>query len=159
MLNMNRILQRMRVHGGTFNGKKLIVCAAEATVMGHLCCYEGRTPDRSQVQKIEDWPECRSVTEIQSFLGTCGVLRIFVKDYAKIVRWLVDLTRIDIEWGFGEEQREAMAQIKDVIVKSPALRPIDYVCGRKVIIAVDSLYIVVGFMLLQLGVDEKCYPA
>jgi hypothetical protein len=111
------------------------------------------------VQKIEDWPECKSVTKIRSFLGTCGVLRIFVKDYAKIVRQLVDLMRKDIEWEFAEEQREAMARIKDAIVKSPALRPIDYVCGRKVILAVDSLYIVVGFMLLQLGVDEKRYPA
>jgi hypothetical protein len=159
MLNMNRILQRMRVHGGTFNRKKLVVCTPEATVVGHQCCYEGRTPDRSQVQKIEDWPECKSVTKIWSFLGTCGVLRIFVKDYAKIVWWLVDLTRKDIEWEFAEEQREAMAQIKDAIVKSPALWPIDYICGRKVILVVDSSYIAVGFMLLQLGVDEKHYPA
>jgi hypothetical protein len=43
--------------------------------------------------------------------------------------------------------------------KSPALRLIDYICGRKVIIVVDSLYIAVGFVLLQLGVDEKCYLA
>jgi hypothetical protein len=34
---------------------------------------------------------------------------------------LIDLTRKDIEWEFGEEQGEAMAWIKDVIVKSPTL--------------------------------------
>ena len=83
--DLNRVLQRMKAYGGTFNGKKLVVCAPETLVVGHMCCYEGRVTDRSYVQRIEDWPECRTVTEVRSFLGTCGVLRIFIKDYAKIV--------------------------------------------------------------------------
>ena len=156
---MNRILQRMKAYGGTFNGKKLVVCAPETLVVGHLCCYEGRKPDQSYVQKIKDWPACRNVSEIRSFLGTCGVLRIFIKDYAKLSRRLVNLTRKDAEWIFGEEEIETMNTMKKAVIDSPALRAIDYECGRPVILAVDSSYIAAGFVLLQVGEDEKRYPA
>jgi hypothetical protein len=159
MENMNRVLQLMKAYGGTFNGKKLVVCAPETLVVGHMCCYEGRIADRSYVQKIEDWPEPETVTHVRSFLGTCGVLRIFIRNYASIVRKLVDLTRKDAEWRFGPGEREAMIRIKDAIKSSPALRPIDYTCGRRVIMAVDSSYIAVGFVLLQLGEDDRRYPA
>ena len=159
MNNFNRILQRMKKVGGTFNGKKLVVCAPSAVVVGHRCSYEGRIPDESYVQRIKDWPACRTVTEVRSFLGTCGVLRIFIKDYSKRTRKLVHLTRKDVPFQFGEKEQTAMEDLKDAVVTSPALKPIDYQCGREVILAVDSSVIAVGFILLQLGGDGKRYPS
>ena len=159
MNNFNQILQRMKKVGGTFNGKKLVVCAPSAVVVGHRCSYEGRIPDESYVQRIKDWPACRTVTEVRSFLGTCGVLRIFIKDYSKRTRKLVHLTRKDVPFQFGEKEQTAMEDLKDAVVTSPALKPIDYQCGREVILAVDSSVIAVGFILLQLGGDGKRYPS
>jgi Integrase zinc binding domain/RNase H-like domain found in reverse transcriptase len=51
-----------------------------------------------------------------------------------------------------------MQTLKDLILESPALRAIDYTCGREVILAVDTSNIAVGFILLQLGEDGKRYP-
>ena len=42
--NVNRVVQRMKYCGGTFSGKKSIICAEEFVVVGHLCTYEGRKP-------------------------------------------------------------------------------------------------------------------
>jgi hypothetical protein len=40
MLNVNRILQRMKYCGGTFSGKKTIICADSIEILGHRCDYE-----------------------------------------------------------------------------------------------------------------------
>jgi transposase InsO family protein len=51
-----------------------------------------------------------------------------------------------------------MQTLKDLVLESPALRPIDYECGREVILAVDTSLIAVGFILLQIGDDGQRYP-
>ena len=38
---VNRVLQRFRYIGGTFNGKKLELCRPSMVVVGHTCTYEG----------------------------------------------------------------------------------------------------------------------
>jgi hypothetical protein len=159
MNNLNRVLQRMKSYGGTFNGKKLSVCVPDAVIVGHRCTYEGRIPDDSHVQKIRDWPACRSLTEARAFLGTCGVLRIFIRDYAKISRAINLLTRKDVPFEWTEAQDESMGLLKRAILDSPSLRPIDYRCGRPAILAVDSSIYAVGFYLSQIGEDGKRYPS
>ncbi|RDB24438.1 Pro-Pol polyprotein [Hypsizygus marmoreus] len=74
-------------------------------------------------------------------------------------RPLIQLTRKDIEFEFGQEEYEAMNRLKDLVIHSPAIRAIDYASDREVILAVDSSWIAVGFILLQLGKDNKRYPS
>ena len=157
--NVNRILQRMKAVGGTFNGKKFEACVPSAIIVGHKCTIEGRVPDDSKVQKIRDWPPCTTLTEVRAFLGTCGLVRIFVKDYAKKASPLVKLTKKDIPFEFGETQQESMDLIKYSVLHAPALRPIDYESDNPVYLAVDSSCIAVGFILSQLGSDNRRYYA
>jgi hypothetical protein len=51
--NMNRVVQHMKYCGGTFSGPKTILCAAEITVVGHKCMYDGRLPETDRVGVIE----------------------------------------------------------------------------------------------------------
>ena len=51
-----------------------------------------------------------------------------------------------------------MTRLKDEIIKSPALRRLDYESGREVVLAVDTSVIAVGFILSQEGDDGKRYP-
>lgn len=159
LTNFNRILQRMKKAGGTFNGKKLTVCAPSAVIVGHLCTYEGRIPDDSHVQRIRDWPPCEELRDVRSFLGTCGLVRIFIRGYALMSRPLVDLTKKNVPFEFGPRQQDAMDEMKAAVLYSPALRPIDYDSGYQVILAVDSSNLATGFVLSQLGKDGKRYPA
>ena len=73
---VNRVLHQMGLVGGTFLGKKLVICALSAVILGHLCNVEGRVPDEERVQWIRDWPPCKSVTEVRLFQGTLGCLGI-----------------------------------------------------------------------------------
>jgi hypothetical protein len=159
LCNFVRVCQRMKAYGGTFNGKKLKVIVLEVDIVGHICSYEGHIPDPSKVQVIKDWPICETLTQVRAFLRTCGILRIFIKDFSHHARPLVNLTRKGVPFEFGEEQLKAMNYLKNAVINSPTLRPINYTCGREVIAAIDSSSIAGGFVLLQIGEDRKRYPA
>ena len=110
------------------------------------------------VQKIHDWPECQSLTQVRGFLGVCGVLRIFIRDFASLTRPLVHLTKKGVTFDWGEPQQNGMQCLKDAICQSPALHRLDYESGREVILAVDTSLIAVGYILSQEGDDGKHYP-
>jgi len=106
-----------------------------------------------------DWPICKSLTEVHGFLGTIGTICIFIKNFAMIACPLVNLTRKDIEFRFGKEELVAMEKLKGLAKNSPAIHAIDYASGREVVLAVDTSYIAVRYILSQIGADAKQYPS
>jgi hypothetical protein len=157
--DVNRILQRYRYIGGTFNGKKLSICQPSVIIVGHKCTYEGRIPLEDKVQKVRDWPVPRTATDVRSFLGTCGLMRIFIKDFAMFARPLVQLTRKGVPFRFEDEEFHSFQYLKDAVATSQALRAIDYDHDWEVILAVDSSVIGTGFILMQKRDDNKRYPS
>ena len=127
--------------------------------MGHKCTMEGRLPDESRVQKIVDWPICRDLTEVRGFLGTLGTLRIFIKNFATHAKPLVHLTRKDVEFEFGNDQLLAMEKLKMMAQNCPAIKVLDYASDQEIILAVNSSWMAVGFILSQKGEDGKRYPS
>ena len=152
--DLNRIVQRMKYSGGTFSGFKSILCAREIMVLGHRCTPEGRLPDDIKVKAIVNWGPCRDLSDVRSFLGTIGVCRLFIKNFAHRAHHLVKLTRKGAEWEFGRNQLAAMEDLKEALLKSPALRPIDYHSESPVILSVDTSYIAVGYLLSQCDPDN-----
>ena len=151
--NLNRIVTRMRYAGGTFSGVKSILIARETTVIGHRCTPEGRLPDESRVVAIKNWGPCQNLSDVRAFLGTIGVCRIFIKDFARRADPLVRLTRKDVPFEWGPEQQQAQDELKQALLESPALRAIDYESDAPVVLAVDTSFIAVGYLLCQ------CDPA
>ncbi|HEV7735893.1 MAG TPA: reverse transcriptase family protein, partial [Chlamydiales bacterium] len=158
-LNVNRILQRIRKCGGTFSAMKSELCVPSLISVGRTLVYEGRAPEKVKVKKIMNWPLCKTVTDVRGFLGVCGIVRIWVKDFSKKAKPLIQLTKKAVEFEWGPAQEESMAILKEAVRTAPCLRPIDYKSDLSVILAVDSSNIGVGWVLLQLGKDRKRYPA
>ena len=153
--DLNRIVQRMKYSGGTFSGLKTTLCAQEITILGHRCTMEGRLPDQSRVAKIVNWGPCKDLTDVRAFLGTIGVCRLFIKDFSHRAHHLVKLTRKGAPWEFGQDQLSAMEDLKQALLSSPALRPIDYTSSAPVILSVDTSQIAVGFILSQCDPDNS----
>ena len=147
--NMNRILQRIKYSGATFSGKKSYLCCAEFVVVGHRCTYEGRKPEVKRMESILNWGDCDSVTAVKAFIGTCGLCRVFIKDFAKIAGPLNKLTKKQVPFEWTDEQRKAMQEIKDRLKASPALRALDYDSPAAIVLAVDTSWKAVGFYLFQ----------
>ena len=67
--------------------------------------------DNSRIAAIKDWTVCSNKSNVHSFLGTVGVIRIFIRNFAHRVHHLVKLTGKDIPWEWGEEQERVMERV------------------------------------------------
>ena len=159
MKDLHRILHRIGEAGGTVSGKKMQLGRTEVEIVGQKCSREGREPTDTRAQRIKDWPTPVNLTEVRGFLGLCGTVRIWIKDYSQIARPLVQLTRKDQEFVWGENQERAFQKLKECVTSAPALRPIDYQCGRPVILSVDTSIHGIGFVLSQLDERGRKVPA
>jgi hypothetical protein len=138
----------MKYSGGTFSGKKTFLCNPDAIIVGHKCTYEGREPGDKAVQVIKEWPTPLNLSELRSFLGTSGQLRMFVRNFAEIANPLNKLTG-NIPWEWGDEQQTAFDRIKVAICNAPPLKAIKYDHEKGIVLAVDTSYMAVGYFLYQ----------
>jgi len=157
--DLHRVLHRIGEAGGTVSGKKMQLCKPEVEIVGQKCSREGRTPTDTRAQRIRDWPTPANLTEVRGFLGLCGTVRIWIKNYSQIARPLVDLTRKDVTFRWREEQEEAFQTLKGLVSSAPALKPINYECGRPVILSVDTSIFGIGFVLSQNDEKGRRVPA
>nr|GAT44352.1 predicted protein [Mycena chlorophos] len=152
-LNLNRVVQRVKYCGGTFSGAKSILCAGEFHVVGHLCSFEGRRADEDRVGVIARWGPLKDVSDVRRFLGTVGVLRMFIKNYALLARPIQKLMRGDVEFEWGEDQEQSMAKLKEALINAPCLKPLNYDWDSDIVMAVDTSWMAVGIQIYQ------CDPA
>jgi hypothetical protein len=148
--NVNRVVHRMKYAGGTFSGHKSTICAAEITVVGHLCTYEGRKPETARVKVIDNWGPCKNLHDVRAFLGTVGVCRMFIENFAKKAEPINDLCKKGVLFEWGPAQEKSMAELKRSLRECTALIPIDYLNNpNPVVLAVDTSWKAVGFYIYQ----------
>ena len=149
MNNVNRILQRMKYCGGTFSGKKTVVCAESIEVLGHKCDYEGQKPTEDKIGVIMRWTKCDNLRDVRSFLGITGILRPYIKNYGILAHELNCLKKKNIPFEWGHKQIESMEAIKEGVRTAQAIRPLDYEGQGPIVLAVDTSYIAIGFYIYQ----------
>ena len=159
VLDVHCIMHRIKCAGATFSPKKTQICRQQVVIVGQKYSPEGRSPDDDRVAKILKWPPLTMVKEIRGFLGLCGTVRIWIKDFSHIARPLIHLTKKDVDLEWTEECEESFETLKEMVKTAPVLQPIDYHSERPVILSVDTSYIAVGFILFQEDDKGKQRPA
>ena len=157
--DVHRIMHRIKCANVSFEPKKAQICRPEVVIIGHKCTPEGRLPEDDKVQKVMNWPVPTNTKEVRGFLGLCGTVRIWIKDYSQLTRPLSALYKKNAEFIWTEECTEAFNTLKCLVSSAPALRPIDYSADREVIMSVDTSQTAVGFILSQLDEEGKRRPA
>jgi Integrase zinc binding domain/RNase H-like domain found in reverse transcriptase len=149
MGNVNRILERMKYCGGTFSGKKTVVCAGAIEVLGHKCDFDGQKPTEDRIGVILKWDKCENQSQVRSFLGVVGVLRPYIPNYGIRAHELTKLLRKGNLFEWGPRQIAAMDLLKEGVAQAKAIRPLDYEGQGNIVLAVDTSYIAVGFYIYQ----------
>src|SRR6266481_2406444 len=121
--DINRILHRLAQAGATISPKKSQVARPEITIVGQKLTYDGRLPDTSRISKILKWPIPRNKTEVRGFLGLCGTVRIWIKDYSLKARPLTELTRNQVTFEWTTRRQNAFNVLKEAMSSPPVLRP------------------------------------
>jgi hypothetical protein len=157
--DLHRILWRIGEAGGTVSGKKMQLCRPEVEILGQKCSRYGRHPSEGTATKITNWPTPINLTEVRGFLGLCGTVRNWIKDFSMIAKPMVDLTRKDAPFCWGAEQEDAFYNLKRLVTTAPAIRPINYQSEKPVYLSVDSSIHGIGFVLSQENEQGKRVPA
>ncbi|GBG90741.1 hypothetical protein CBR_g51248, partial [Chara braunii] len=113
--DIDQVLGLLEEHNLMASALKSKHCMRQATILGFVCNEKGRRPDVKKTNKILEWPVLfQSITDVRSFLGTCGFWRSFVKDFASKTEHLRKLVRKDQEWVWGEDQEKAVERMKRI---------------------------------------------
>ena len=147
--DVEAILQRLIEAGVTLSGEKSAFGLQEIVVVGHLCGSYGRKPNHRKVEVIGKIKDCSSVQEVRRFLGACVFYRIWIPHFAHVAEPLYQLLRKRIRFVWRVEHSDAMNRLKVALQNSPVLRPLDYACGRPIIITVDSSPYAAGWAVGQ----------
>lgn len=75
-----------------------------------------------QTQAITKYKEPRNAKEVQRFLSFAGYFQKFIENYTMIAKPLSDLTRKNINFHFGMEQKQSFNQLKKKVMERPVLQ-------------------------------------
>ncbi len=125
-------------------------CAFEQEEIDYLGVIVGKDELKMDLQKLNgvmDWPLPKNPTDIRSFLGFTGYYRYFVPNYSKIARPLLDLTKKNLVWHWGEAQFKAFEMLKTLMCRKPVLIQPDF--DRRFYLQTDASAYGIGAVLSQ----------
>ena len=155
----HRIMHRVKHAGATFAPKKAQICRPKVVIVGQTCTPEGRFPDEERATKILNWPIPQTPKEVRGFLGICGTVRIWIKNYSELARPLIQLYRKNAVFEWTDACQQSFDTLKQLVSSAPALLPIDYTSDQPVVLQVDTSNIAVGMILSQKDEQGRLRPS
>ena len=149
-----------------------MIATPRMQLLGAEVSIEGAHVSHEITAKLAKWPSCRNPTEVRGFLGTVGVVRRWIQDFARIAKPLTALTKkmAPHEFKWTANAQEAMNTLKALASTAVPVRALDYEEARKVkpanqrrddrglvSVRVDASLIGVGWMIAQ-NLNGTEYP-
>ena len=149
LVNVNRILQRMKHAGGTFSGPKMMICSDHIIIVGFECSYEGRKLTNDTIGKILRWGSCEDTTDIRAFLGTAVQCRNHIPNFVMVVVPLYEIVKKSTPFEWGPTQQKAQQDLKILIEDCFYMRNPKLPSEQPLVLAVDTSWRVVGYYIYQ----------
>jgi len=99
----------------------------EVPFLGYIVSNQGLKMSPNKIKDVLDWPEPKSVKDVQSFLGFTNFYRRFIKGYSRITTPLSELTKKAAQKVFtlSATAREAFLELKRRFTSTPLLLMFD----------------------------------
>jgi hypothetical protein len=108
-----------------------------------------------KIEIILQWTTSQSLKQIQSFLKFCNFYRRFIKNFAKIVKSLIKLTRKNVSFVWNDACRRAFELLKRTVIKTSILAHFD--SKKQTYIESDSSDFVNVDVLSQMRKNDELY--
>ena len=144
---LREALQRLHDSNLTLNAEKCVFNMDRLVFMGMLLSEKGVGPTEERVQAILETREPENVTELRSFLGLANYSSRFIPHFATLTEPLRRLTKKDVPYVFGPEQKTAFRSLKESMAKAGTLAYFDKMAPTKII--ADASPVGLGAVLLQ----------
>lgn len=146
---LEKVLNRAQEVGIKFNKNKCRFKQKEVKYLGHVLTTDGIKIDRERVKAIIDMKEPTNQKELLRFLGMINYISRFIKNVSEITAPLRELIKKDVDFLWGDRQKQAYNLIKKLISEPPVLAY--YKIDKKITLSVDASKDGLGAVLLQDG--------
>ncbi|GBM25789.1 Retrovirus-related Pol polyprotein from transposon 17.6 [Araneus ventricosus] len=153
---LSRVLQTASEYGLELNLKKCNFLKSKIEFLGYIIENGKISPYLDKTVAVQNFPEPKSVKEVQSFLGLTGYFRKFIQNSALVDKLLSDLLRDNTEFYFGSEQKSAFQTLKQKLSVNPVLH--FFKQGSKLELHTDASKFDYGAILFQQSDDNKFHP-
>ncbi|XP_052778481.1 uncharacterized protein LOC128215916 [Mya arenaria] len=113
---LEEVLSRIREAGLKLKPEKCNLLQTEVRFLGHIVSAKGVKPDPSNIAKIIGWPRPENQKQVKQFVATGSYYRRFVKDFAKLARPLIDLTKKDRPFQWTVACEDAFIALKQALI-------------------------------------------
>ena len=142
-----KTMERLRQHGLTLNADKCLFNVDRLVFMGILLSEKGIGLTEERVRALQETREPETVSEVQSFLGLANYSSRFIPHFATLTEPLRKLTRKDVPFHFGPEQKASFESLKQSMVEAGTLAYFDKSASTKVV--ADASPVGLGAVLMQ----------
>jgi len=119
--NLRKVLQKFREGNIRLKPKKCELFVRQVTYLGFKISEDGLCPEDDKVSALREFPTPESVKDTRSFVGLLNYYRMFIPNFGEICEPLVNLTRKNVTFEWGDEQQQAFVKLKTLICEAPVL--------------------------------------
>jgi hypothetical protein len=152
--DLRQVFMRLQDANLQLKPTKCSICQPELLYLGHKISAEGIIPDPNKIQAIKEMPAPKDKSEVRSFLGLCSYNRKFIPNFAFTSEPLNAITREQIPFTWGQQQKDAFDSLKQSLTQSPILRHPDF--NEPFLIQTDACDMGLGAVLCQQINDCEC---
>jgi len=154
--HLNETLLLLDKAGFKLNLEKCDFAVSNFRFLGYRVTPQGFLPDPEKVKSIEEMLPPKNQKGVRRFLGAAGFFRKFVPKYAKIAAPLTRLTRKDVRFVWGPDQRDAFIKLKDLLITAPVLAKPDF--EKNFELHTDASQVAIGACLMQTDDQNELHP-
>ena len=118
---IEEVLERLKKAGLKLRAEKCNMLQTEVVFLGHVVTPDGVKPNPTNITKILDWPQPKTAKQVKQFVAMGSYYRRYVKNFATIVRPMVELTKKGKKFVWNELCEEAFRQLKMALVSSEVM--------------------------------------
>ncbi|KAI0994661.1 hypothetical protein K3495_g13520, partial [Podosphaera aphanis] len=116
----------------------------------------GITTDPDKLKAISEWKAPHTVKGVRSFLGFANFYRCFIEKFSEIAAPLINLTKKNSPWRWGEEENSAFEKLKNIFASTPVLA--QWNPERDTVLEADCSGYALGGCLSQLDDQNRLRP-
>jgi len=91
--HVRKVLTKLREKGLPVKLEKCEFYKHEVPFLGYIISDQGLKMSPDKIKDVLEWPEPRSVKDVQSFLGFANFYRRFIEGYSRVTAALSNLTK------------------------------------------------------------------
>ena len=151
---VEEVLQRIKAAGLKLKPAKSHMLQKEVVFLGHVVSGEGVRPSPTNIAKILCWPKPRSPRQIKQFVAMGSYYRRYIKNFASMVRPMVELTKKGKKFTWSNACDQAYDNLKKALVSADVMGyPLNE--AGEFILDVDASGTGIGGVLHQVQGDRE----